>query len=229
MSRHDKGFLLCEGLFYLAFLAVDLLFPGAWRLSSLLKYAGMLLAFGYLLTLRRVASRYDWQWTVVAFALTLTADVFLLFTSQLLPGMALFCCAHLAYLGRYRAPGRRVFRVLALAAWLLIAGLWLAGRRGWLFYPAALTYAVLLLAATVGAFRAALPRHSARLARLGMLLLIACDINVALYNLLAGGPAYRAASLLMWFFYLPSQICIVMSAKARDGQAPPEMPPPPAE
>ena len=44
----------------------------------------------------------------------------------------------------------------------------------------------------------------------GFLLFVCCDICVGLFNLLERGPVYDAVSLLMWIFYLPSQVLLAI-------------------
>ncbi len=87
----------------------------------------------------------------------------------------------------------------------------------------AAAYAVLLLTAVLYSWRTSgeLPRNaSSHIAgrgeryawRAGMLLFLACDLNVLLYNLLpASSLLWRLASVLMWFFYLPSQLLLVLA------------------
>ncbi|MDI9497192.1 MAG: hypothetical protein QM270_01735 [Bacillota bacterium] len=87
----------------------------------------------------------------------------------------------------------------------------------------ATAYAVLLLTAVLYSWRTSgeLPRNASchiagraeRYAwRAGMLLFLACDLNVLLFNLLpATSLLWRLASVLMWFFYLPSQLLLALA------------------
>ena len=52
-----------------------------------------------------------------------------------------------------------------------------------------------------------------RLFAVGLTLFVGCDVCVGLFNALPpGSPPYSAASVGMWFFYLPSQVLITLSA-----------------
>ena len=49
---------------------------------------------------------------------------------------------------------------------------------------------------------------------LGLTLFVGCDACVGLYNVLPlASPLYPTASVGMWFFYLPSQVLIALSAR----------------
>lgn len=197
---------------YTAFLAVDLALPKQWLLSSAIKYAGMWLCFAFALSCRgQSLSARDWRWAVAAFAFTLCADGFLLFDGSTLAGLDAFCGAHLVWQIRYRLRAYKPLLVITILFWATIIGLRLAGVGGPLESLAAAMYAVLLIADTVGAFRAELPRLNACLVRVGMILFILCDLNVALRYLMTGGGLYQLATTLMWVFYMPAQLCLALS------------------
>ena len=57
------------------------------------------------------------------------------------------------------------------------------------------------------------PRESIFFSRLGMLLFIACDINVLLKNIIPrGNVLFTVSIVLMWAFYLPAQTLLALSA-----------------
>lgn len=212
MKMREKALITGITVVYAAFLAVDLAFPKQWLLSSSIKYAGMWICFAFVLSSRgRALSPHDWKWAVIAFACTLGADVFLLFEGSGLAGLGIFCGAHLAWQVRYRLRAHRPLLIITAAFWVIIVALQLAGVGGPLENLAAGMYAVLLIADAVGAFRADLPLCNARLARVGMVLFILCDLNVALHNVLMGGGFYNLATILMWVFYMPAQLCLALS------------------
>ncbi|MDI9469129.1 MAG: hypothetical protein QM296_02870 [Bacillota bacterium] len=84
-------------------------------------------------------------------------------------------------------------------------------------------YAVLLLTAVLYSWRTSgdVPRTGSRHIagcgerytwRAGMLLFLACDIHVLFYNVLPETHLlWRMASVLMWFFYLPSQLLLALA------------------
>lgn len=210
---------------YIGFLFCDLTGIGPPRLSSVLKYTGMLLCLLLVLTGRTHAlSRRDRQATLTAFCLTLVADALLLFTTLYVAGVAVFCCAQLAWLARYRpALGRPVLVATGVVFAVCIA-LHFMGSGGAILYILCGLYAALILAVTASTFRSPLPRKARRPAQVGMVLFLLCDVNVVFYNLLPNGGLQHTAGLLMWLFYLPAQALLAASCvggpfpSGRDGR-----------
>lgn len=212
--------MLCGAVaVYAAFLVCDIVWPQLWRVSAALKYAGMLLCFGMaLLGSCRPWRRRDARLAVLAMAFTLAADVFLLFTSFFTAGICVFCFAHLCYLRRYES---RMFVPGVVLVAGLFAALGLGAALQWQLpnmFVAAGVYAVLIISVSASVFGAALPRKNKNFAAMGMVLFLLCDVNVALYNLLPGGRLHRAASVLMWFFYLPAQALLALSVYDYDAK-----------
>ena len=56
-----------------------------------------------------------------------------------------------------------------------------------------------------------------RIFALGLTLFVGCDICVGLFNVLPTvSPLFSAVSVGMWFFYLPSQVLIALSAQPKE-------------
>ena len=204
-------FVIFESTLYLAFLALDL--SGRDGNSLQLKYTGILLclAFAFFCALRHG----DW---LVAPALLLTAgaDWFLLIRNDhLMLGVALFLCVQALYFLRlHRAGGSRtlLWLRLALAVIFTLAPILIPGMGTSLNLLASLYFSQ-LLSNTVLAW--ALP--SMRLFALGLTLFVGCDICVGLFNLLPPTAAwYPTVHIGMWFFYLPSQVLIALSAQPKE-------------
>jgi hypothetical protein len=205
--------LVCLAAVYLAFLSIDLFCPELGLFSSLLKYAGILLCLALALLLRRHAwDRRDSTLLVSALFLTAAADLFLLLLNRPIPGLLVFCAAHLVYIRRYRPAWfiPAAAAVLAAFAGLLAASSLVPGFPA--KYALAGLYGALLLAVAVCAFRSSLPRINRRLAAAGMALFLLCDIHVVLFNTLPAGSLYDPyASFFMWLFYLPAQAALAVS------------------
>lgn len=141
------------------------------------------------------------------FAFTVLADLFLLLppltvfdTSVYFLGVAFFIIAQTIRVASFGALKRWQAMCIAGMGILTAAALFLFGMDELIVLS--LIYAALLLAAAVlSFFRRNLPTKNKICIRIGMLLFVACDICVALTNLL---PVTIAASLI-WVFYLPSQ------------------------
>ena len=201
------GFPAVEGVIYLAFLALDL--TGRGGASVPVKYGGVLLCLLFALA---CALRGGDRLVPAALALTAGADWFLLVRNDhYAVGVALFLCVQTVYYLRLRRGG-------APAAWPLRAGLALAAGLG--LYGLGLAsplnllaglYFSQLLSNTVLAWTKTGRRW--RIFAAGLALFVGCDLCVGLFNTLnAASPLYPAVSLGMWFFYLPSQVLIALSA-----------------
>lgn len=206
MNRSDASlrstFLSVEGVAYACFLLLDL--TGHGDQTTPIKYAGVVLclAFSLLGTDRLVP---------VALALTAGADWFLLVRNdRYAAGIALFLCVQTVYYLRLRRMGAgAAYPLRAGLALGLGAGLYLLRLASPVNLLAGLYFSQ-LLSNTVLAWRAGRP---GRLFAVGLTLFVGCDVCVGLFNALPpGSPPYSAASVGMWFFYLPSQVLITLSA-----------------
>jgi hypothetical protein len=153
----------------------------------------------------------------IVFCLTLAADFFLLFTPFAEAGLFIFFGAHMAALIRYKpkwAIPVGIFAAAAFCAALIAAPrLFRMDAPFSLFLAACSCYVVLIASVTASALFAKQPRANALCSRLGMLLFLACDVNVAIFNAgEPGHPPHTAAIVLMWLFYLPAQTLLALSA-----------------
>ncbi len=207
-KRGTAAFLLAEGILYALFLSMDLT---ALRNQTVpVKYAGILLCLGFALL-----SCLKWRGdglVPLALALTAGADWFLLVRNDhYAVGIALFLCVQAVYYIRLRRMG-------AGAAYPLRAGLALAAGLG--LYALHMASPVNLLAGlyfsqllsnTILAWTGKGLPH--RIFAAGLTLFVGGDLCVGLFNALpAASPLYSAVSVGMWFFYLPSQVLIALSA-----------------
>ena len=207
-KEFTAAFLIVEGILYALFLAMDLT---AWRDGTIpIKYFGILLCLGFAL-LACVKWEGD-KLVPIALALTAIADWFLLVRNDHYPiGIALFLCVQGVYLLRLRSWG-------AGDAWPLRAGLALAACAGlYILHLATLVnllaglYFSQLLSNAVLAWTR--PGPLRRAFALGLTLFAGCDLCVGLFNTLPpASPLYLPVSVGMWFFYLPSQVLIALSA-----------------
>lgn len=200
------AFLAVEAALYAAFLVLDLTGGGP---TVAVKYGGVLLCVAF--ALWAAAGGGD-RLVPLALALTALADWFLLVRNDhYAAGVAVFLCVQAVYLLRLRRGGAGTAWPLragiALAAWL---GLWALDMTAPLNLLAGLYFSQ-LLANTLLAWRGR-GRRARRFAA-GLTLFVGCDVCVGLFNAGLASPAlYRAVSLGMWFFYLPSQVLISLTA-----------------
>ncbi len=215
---HIKSFLLAEMALYLTFLFLDVRaesgnLPGwGYDLSNGLKYISVLLCF--LWRLGKKDKRL-----LAAQAFVLGADFFLLFTGYGALGICGFLGVQLCY--RMYLRGVKSWRWYVLqcvltgtAAFGILRFGSLSGTGQEAADVLAVVYAAALVFHTVLAFG---ERRKQYAFFLGLLLLLLCDIHVALYNLPAlPGPFLTVwqnlASTAMWLFYLPSQVLVALCA-----------------
>lgn len=199
-------FLAAQGALYLWFLRWDLLNMGDTRW---IKYASIVLCF---LFAAYQAARGGDRLTAAALAFTLGADAFLLLLDRNYPlGIGLFCVAHLLYRGRIGREGGGARPCLLILP--ALCGL-LATLARWGADTAMAAVYALLLAGNVFLSWRRLHGRGGRLLAVGLTLLLCCDVCVGLHNLSGPVPAAVAAfaDVGMWLFYLPSQVCVALSA-----------------
>ena len=201
------GFIAVEGALYAFFLALDLTGRGAGAVP--VKYGGVLLCLLFALA---CTPRGGDRLVPLALALTAGADWFLLVRNDhYAVGIALFLCVQTVYYLRLRrggTPAAYPLRAgLALGAGLALFALRLASPLNLL----AGLYFSQLLSNTVLAWTQKGRRW--RVFAVGLTLFVGCDLCVGLFNVLpVNHPLYPAVSVGMWFFYLPSQVLIAISA-----------------
>lgn len=191
------------GLLYLLFVSLDF-FPPAD--TSVIKYCFVWGCIAYVLIIKD-DSLYpsDWSYVIRALFLTTIADFILLFTSQFVYGISIFCFVQLCYIRRL--IDKKIFTYYCLCLLGLILILWVGGSLSPLIF-AALIYAVLIFSHLIATFFTHAPVKK-RLLQVGIICFIICDISVALYNRFPSySPIYLYASLTMWTFYAPALYCI---------------------
>ncbi len=210
------GFLAAEGVTYFAFLTLDLTGRGGDTIP--IKYFGVLLCLGFALL---ACVRWGGDWLVPpALALTAGADWFLLVRNDhYAVGIILFLCVQTVYFLRLRRAG-------APAAYPLRAGLALAAGLGLYLLNMASPVNLLaglyfsqLLSNTIPAWTRR--GRQRRIFAAGLTLFAGCDLCVGLFNVLPpSAPLYPVSSVGMWFFYLPSQVLIALSALPEKEETP---------
>ena len=194
---------------YIAFLSLDIFSIPRSIESRHFKYASIVMCFllATSLTVKSTDKR-DSRYVVLALIFTMLADTFLLFTSHKITGIFFFCLMQLTYLKRYNV---RFFKAgIFFSAIAILVHLFLPFQP---LYVIAGLYAVLIGTCFFATFRTKLPKFNLYCVRIGMASFILCDINVALYNQLStSSNFYQLVTVAMWFFYLPAQFLLALSA-----------------
>jgi len=191
-----KVFIALSAMLLTSFMLLDLTRMGD---STPLKYLSITLCF--LFSLKNVRTS-DGMLTALALAFTLGADWFLLVLNRhYIAGLLLFIAVQLIYCARLALKRGTVCKKLIplrVAPVLLLP-----------FTGALITFSgVYFVNLCCNSFEAWQLRERAFAA--GLTLFMCCDLCVGAYNL---GVFTAFTSVGMWMFYLPSQVCIVMSAE----------------
>lgn len=207
-------FLCAEGLLYICFLCVDLLYPWHW-LDVPLKYLSILLCL--LFAISELSSGFS-RLVAAALAFTLLADAFLLVLNRYyLLGILCFCVVQVIYFIRvYSGESRALWPGLGLRLLVALGVLCFLSALG-VREPLLLATAVYFTQLLANAVQSTHPRCRYRFFSVGLWLFVCCDLCVGLHNLspsfsgFAGSVLTPVVETGMWFFYLPSQVLITLS------------------
>jgi len=160
-------------------------------------------------------NRRDQIILIGAMCLTLIADIFMILLGMNIIGVLFFCMVQTVHNYRFTNKGRVISQAVAGVFAFLVAQL--VGLS--LLFSLGAAYGMFLLFSVTGAFMAyhKYPAPNNLMIVLGMLLFMACDIFVGLYNLhfepLQSPAAREFIQRGIWLFYFPSQA--ILSSTAR--------------
>lgn len=191
-----KPFIIIESIIYVTFLVLDLLKVD----SDYIKYLGIILCLIYAIYNRK-------KHQTISMTFTLIADYFLLLRlDHYEVGLISFICAQITYFYFLGNMDKSYFNMfLFIRGFVILAGTLLLNMTSNLILlnELVLIYFSNLVFNCIQAYVV----HNKTLA-IGLTLFICCDICVGLFNINA---ANSVAALLMWFFYLPSQVLICLA------------------
>lgn len=200
------AFFVIQGVIWCAFIALDIIN----RDTTLLKYASIVLCLAFSV----IQAMQGGEWIIAAaMAFTLSADTFLLLLDKhYFLGIALFCVVQGLYFVRvYKENGGKSLWGLRLLIFTAAAAALGALDIISAVNVLAIFYFSNFFANAVMSF--GLHGRKWRLFSAGLTLFLCCDICVGAFNNPGMIPQvlHKAVSLGMWFFYLPSQVLIVLS------------------
>lgn len=162
-------------------------------LSSILKISTTICSFCICL---KSGSHY----VIIAMLLTIVSDYILLFTKFYIFGILIFFIVHVFYIYyqlKEKQSQRLLFSIVPLA-----------------LFSVSLIYVSIFIIDILIAFQSfknkASKKNTYFLA--GLLLFALCDISIAIYFITAN----RIFSVLIWFFYAPSQLLIALSSSLKN-------------
>jgi hypothetical protein len=155
-------------------------------------------------------SKRDWGWLAGGMAFTVGADYFLILHDAHVPGVAVFCFAHVCYIVRRVKKPQWVFLMFPL----VFVWNYLMAANGNIMGLAVMYAALFVVNITIN-IKTRRTGHNGSLVLAGLILFALCDINVALFNI----PRYSNALpeliwvfTLIWVFYIPAQGLLAISA-----------------
>lgn len=184
-------------------------------MSVYVKFIYIVICFLISVLYKSGISKRDLLLLRLALFFTALADYFMLITDNNRAGVYIFILVQLLYIKRY---GEINIKKTAIA----IAGITLFYQYFLeidLLIGGSFIYAFLFLKSMKSAVRACgfdkFPYPNSFFILIGMFLLFICDTSVALYNILYMAWNIDSSGLyfLIWFFYIPSQMLILLSGK----------------
>lgn len=213
-------FVFLEIMFYIIFLYCDIV-KKQYNISNLIKFISIVLCFSYLIYDTRYKRKKSF--VVYAMALTVVADLCLLLWDQDILGVLCFICVQYCYLFWMVKEKWISSLKLILMGRLILTGFVLCLLSYFhikidiLLCSCVLYFICIVWNVGISIYH----RKKNTLFMIGMLLFLICDIQVGCYNvdryILMDQDAISFRWLFdwiaigMWLFYLPSQVCIVLS------------------
>lgn len=191
-----KGFIISESIIYILFILLDLQKIN----STYIKYLGIILCLIY-------AFYNHKKYQSVSMVFTLIADLFLLvLNTNYEIGVISFIVVQIIYLFFIKNINNRNFNLyLLFRIIVIVTGILILYKISYinLLNVLVIIYFSNLLINTIESY--GIKNNTLAL---GLTLFVCCDICVGLNNIL---PQETIATFLMWVFYLPSQVLIVLA------------------
>lgn len=155
---------------------------------------------------------------IIGLFLTVIADYIFLIYQNLFPvAIGLFCIVQVLYTIRYNLENKytNIFYVILsfIIIFLIYIFIYISIKQIDLIFPLGLFYAICLAISLKEGFIQykynIYSNSNKEIILLGMILFVLCDINVAIYNTI--GKTNHIVFILIWLFYLPSQLLLALS------------------
>lgn len=213
--------LVIIAILYISFLYIDITDVKIFISSDGIKYICIILCFIISLLIGDdCLSRRDRHLLRLGLFFTVIADLFLLVYSYHTLGVSIFCIAQTFHSIRY--DNEKAYTIIKknLLILFVIITIYLIVNSFIIdiefLFTVAFFYAILLVVNVIKAIRACrynlFPSPNKYMIAWGMVLFLLCDINVALFNIIENNSI---PFILIWFFYLPSQVLLALSGWGR--------------
>ncbi|HSN59222.1 MAG TPA: lysoplasmalogenase family protein, partial [Clostridiaceae bacterium] len=203
------------------FLFLDLSGSDRWIIySNILKYVSVLLCLANaLMTGKDAIEKKDAALLQAAMLVTIAADLFLLFTDYYFLGISIFCLVQIIYIARHSRYSKVHAKKICIAGGSALMAVSffavvITGINQKAMVLAGCLYAFLTVCSLHTAFCTVksdiYPKKAAAQINTGLWLLLLCDISIFLKIVI---PFIPFSGFLIWFFYLPSQVLLSLSAR----------------
>ncbi|PJI08198.1 MULTISPECIES: lysoplasmalogenase family protein [Clostridium] len=212
-----KIILILEFIIYITFTYNDLNYKNLYTNTSFIKYIGILLCL--LLSFLIGNDGYSKKdSTLLQFALILTAlaDLCLVILNKTIPGVFFFCLVQITYITRYSGGKLHLKNIYTIVILVILSVftsktyIHIIDSR--LLFIASI-YAILLPYSVYTSYktlkRKIYPKDNCYLVSIAMTLFLLCDINVGISHTFLNHNGI--STLLVWTFYLPSQVLLALS------------------
>jgi len=220
-----NGLVVIIGLLYLLFIYMDVLNIQTFISSDILKYISIILCFIIVLSIGKDGfNNRDKFLLQFALVITVVADLCFLIFDYYILGIIFFCLVQIIYFIRHKmSSGYKIFitiikfTITFLAIMIIYIMINLFIIKIDFLYGIALFYSICLCTSTIKAIQVIkfnlYPYPNKYMIGVGMALFLLCDINVAISSITKSSliSLHIISSLLIWIFYLPSQILLSMS------------------
>jgi len=226
------SFILMEFILYLCFLYIDIFDSQYYKISAIIKFAGIVGCFGYaVFILQKKDNPLYTKLVQSALFFTVISDIFLLLTNESEKGVFTFCIVQGIYryylwtihkqIDEKKISLKFLFLPNTIISFLVLFIMYAQSMDITLLFVVTVFYFVSILMNVVVAIRLAIQIKKSYiiLFAVGMVLFLFCDINVGIFNISdflvmdsrIFNKIYRFSTVGMWLFYLPAQVLLAIS------------------
>lgn len=223
MNNKIKGFIIAEIILYIVFLTFDCASVDLSGAAAYVKFASILLCVAMSILIFIENKNLEALFIMLGLSFTLTADYYLIFTDRYIYGVISFIIVQVIYLNKLlwskKLKYKIGFIVLIFMLWniamLLIKGIYVLEPIAVLALLYIVTFLTNIAIAAVALYKKRTIENKIFLAAL--ILFLMCDLNVGLVNIDTAQLSFSLSVsnlnyILIWFFYLPSQVLLVLFA-----------------
>lgn len=214
-----KVLILIIILLYLTFLYLDIFDRKIFIPSNIIKFLSIFLCFSLaILNINPNHNKLNSGLLITGLFFTVIADYIFLICKNYFPlAIGLFSIVQVLYMIRYNYNNKDKNTFYLILSFIIIFSIYFTInifiKEIKIIFPLGLFYAISLIISLKEGYIQykynLYPSPNKDFILLGMILFLLCDINVAIYNTI--GKMNLIVFILIWIFYLPSQLLLALS------------------